>query len=37
MPRLEAGRRIMTDRLHPCVLRLYDQASTTSLLKRVLG
>jgi alkyldihydroxyacetonephosphate synthase len=34
---LEAGRRIMTDRLQPCVLRLYDQASTTSMLKRVLG
>lgn len=34
---LEAGRRIMTQRLQPCVLRLYDPASTTSLLKRVLG
>lgn len=34
---LEAGRRIMTQRLQPCVLRLYDEASTTSLLKRVLG
>jgi alkyldihydroxyacetonephosphate synthase len=34
---LEAGRRIMTARLQPCVLRLYDQASTTSMLKRVLG
>jgi alkyldihydroxyacetonephosphate synthase len=34
---LEAGRRIMTGRLQPCVLRLYDQASTTSMLKRVLG
>jgi alkyldihydroxyacetonephosphate synthase len=34
---LDAGRRIMTDRLQPCVLRLYDQASTTSMLKRVLG
>jgi alkyldihydroxyacetonephosphate synthase len=34
---LEAGRRIMTDRLQPCVLRLYDQASTTTMLKRVLG
>ena len=34
---LEAGRRIMTDRLQPCVLRLYDEASTTTMLKRVLG
>jgi alkyldihydroxyacetonephosphate synthase len=34
---LEAGRRIMTSRLQPCVLRLYDEASTTSMLKRVLG
>jgi alkyldihydroxyacetonephosphate synthase len=34
---LESGRRIMTDRLQPCVLRLYDEASTTGLLKRVLG
>jgi alkyldihydroxyacetonephosphate synthase len=34
---LESGRRIMVDRLQPCVLRLYDEASTTSLLKRVLG
>jgi alkyldihydroxyacetonephosphate synthase len=34
---LEAGRRIMTSRLQPCVLRLYDEASTTTMLKRVLG
>jgi alkyldihydroxyacetonephosphate synthase len=34
---LEAGRRIMIDRLQPCVLRLYDEASTTTMLKRVLG
>ena len=34
---IEAGRRIMVDRLQPCVLRLYDEASTTSMLKRVLG
>jgi alkyldihydroxyacetonephosphate synthase len=34
---LEAGRRIMTARLQPCVLRLYDEASTTTMLKRVLG
>ncbi len=34
---LEAGRRIMTARLQPTVIRLYDQASTASLVKRVLG
>ncbi len=34
---LEAGRRIMTARLQPTVLRLYDQASTASLIKRVLN
>ncbi|MBP7690709.1 MAG: FAD-binding oxidoreductase [Anaerolineales bacterium] len=34
---LEAGRRIMTARLQPTVIRLYDQASTVSLVKRVLG
>jgi alkyldihydroxyacetonephosphate synthase len=34
---LETGRRIMTARLQPCVLRLYDEASTTSMLKRELG
>ncbi|MBK9714564.1 MAG: FAD-binding oxidoreductase [Kouleothrix sp.] len=34
---LEAGRRIMTSRLQPCVLRLYDVASTATMLKRVLG
>ncbi len=33
---LEAGRRIMLERLQPCVLRLYDEASTTGVLKRVL-
>ena len=27
----------MTERLQPCVLRLYDEASTTAMLKRVLG
>jgi alkyldihydroxyacetonephosphate synthase len=35
-PALEAGRRIMAARLQPAVLRLYDQASTASLIKRVL-
>ena len=34
---LEAGRRIMTARLQPTVIRLYDPASTTSLVKRVLN
>ncbi|MCZ7570738.1 MAG: FAD-binding oxidoreductase [Ardenticatenaceae bacterium] len=34
---LEAGRRIMTRRLHPCVIRLYDEFSTTKELHRVLG
>lgn len=33
---LEAGRRIMAARLQPAVLRLYDPASTASLIKRVL-
>jgi alkyldihydroxyacetonephosphate synthase len=33
---LEAGRRIMLARLQPTVLRLYDEASTASLVKRVL-
>ena len=34
---LEAGRRIMAARLQPIVLRLYDPASTASLIKRVLN
>jgi len=34
---LEAGRRIMTARLQPTVIRLYDPASTVSLIKRVLN
>ncbi len=34
---LEAGREIMLGRLQPAVMRLYDQASTASLIKRVLG
>ena len=34
---LEAGRRIMTRRLRPCTLRLYDPASTRKLVKRVLN
>jgi alkyldihydroxyacetonephosphate synthase len=34
---LEAGRQIMLSRLQPTVLRLYDEASTVSLVKRVLN
>ncbi len=34
---LEAGRRIMTARLRPTVIRLYDEASTVKVVKRVLG
>jgi alkyldihydroxyacetonephosphate synthase len=34
---LEAGRRLMVERLDPLVIRMYDQHSTASLVKRVLG
>lgn len=34
---LEAGRDIMLARLQPAVMRLYDEASTASLIKRVLN
>jgi alkyldihydroxyacetonephosphate synthase len=34
---LEAGRRIMTSRLDPLVIRMYDPHSTGLLVKRVLG
>ncbi len=34
---LEAGRRIMTKRLRPSVIRLYDEHETKSQVKRVLG
>lgn len=34
---LDAGREIMLARLQPAVMRLYDDASTRSLVKRVLG
>ena len=34
---LEAGRQIMTRRLRPCVIRLYDEAETKHLIRRVLG
>jgi alkyldihydroxyacetonephosphate synthase len=33
----EAGRRIMTSRLRPSVIRLYDENSTQRIVKRVLG
>lgn len=32
-----AGAKIMTSRLRPCVIRLYDEAETAKLIKRVLG
>jgi alkyldihydroxyacetonephosphate synthase len=34
---LEAGRRMMVDRLDPLVIRMYDPHSTSLLVKRVLG
>ncbi len=34
---MEAGRQIMTRRLRPSVMRLYDQAETRRLIQRVLG
>jgi alkyldihydroxyacetonephosphate synthase len=34
---LEAGRRMMVNRLDPLVIRMYDPHSTASLVKRVLG
>lgn len=34
---LEAGRRIMLERLQPTVIRLYDEPSTVKQVKRVLG
>jgi alkyldihydroxyacetonephosphate synthase len=34
---LEAGRRIMTQRLNPLVIRLYDEPSTRKTVKRVLN
>lgn len=33
---LEAGRRIMLDRLQPCVIRIYDAPSTRTQVKKVL-
>ncbi len=34
---LEAGRRVMVNRLEPTVIRLYDKKSTLSQVKKVLG
>jgi alkyldihydroxyacetonephosphate synthase len=34
---LEVGRRLMVERLDPLVIRMYDQHSTASLVKKVLG
>lgn len=34
---LEAGRRIMTKRLKPCTIRLYDKNSSQRIVKNVLG
>jgi alkyldihydroxyacetonephosphate synthase len=34
---LEAGRRMMVERLDPLVIRMYDPHSTVTLVKRVLG
>jgi len=34
---MEAGRQIMTTRLRPCTIRLYDEAETKRLIRRVLG
>lgn len=34
---LEAGRRMMVQRLNPLVIRMYDPGSTASLVKKVLG
>lgn len=34
---MEAGKNIMLKRLQPCTIRLYDEAETQKLIKRVLG
>jgi alkyldihydroxyacetonephosphate synthase len=34
---MDAGSKIMTSRLQPCVVRLYDENETEKLVKRVLG
>jgi len=34
---LEAGRKIMTRRLQPCVIRMYDEEETVHQIERVLG
>jgi alkyldihydroxyacetonephosphate synthase len=33
---MEAGRRIMLNRLEPCVIRLYDENSTSTRIKKIL-
>ena len=34
---LDAGRKIMTRRLQPCIIRMYDEAETVHQIERVLG
>lgn len=34
---MSAGAKIMTSRLRPCVIRLYDEPETAKLIKKVLG
>jgi len=34
---IEAGRRLMVDRLQPCVIRIYDKVDTQVMVKDVLG
>mgnify|MGYP000109065015 CR=1 FL=1 len=34
---LDAGRKIMTKRLQPCVIRMYDEAETVHQIERVMG
>lgn len=34
---IETGRKIMTSRLHPCLIRIYDEADTRVWVKSVLG
>lgn len=34
---IETGRKLMHEGLNPCVIRLYDEPETKSLIKRVLG
>ena len=34
---IEVGRRILVNRLNPCVIRLYDEVDTQKYVKRVLN